>query len=531
MGQSLPKAVESIVVERHADRSFRVGLAEMNGWRSAMEDAHLAILRDTWGFFGVFDGHGGSQCSAFVAKRLTEELGTGPIPVDDAAVKDMMLKVDREFLDTKMDSGSTGTFVLVQRHQTETGRYLLRVGNIGDSRVLLGRADGTIVQGPGTDGALTTDHKPDNPSERERIERTGGTVETAMGGVARVNGDLAVSRAFGDARHKEQGGPAQEDHPVSAEPEFTTITADATDFLVLVCDGISEGEFPNAEVIQLAAEKLKEGGPNADLGAICAAICRRALARRSMDNLSCMIVQFGGGEEDVKAGGPHRELIPGAFAAPSNSGFRKAYTEMATRAGLSMGQALELRYDIARAEIKALEEGRAGEEGQSSLEDLRHEIAQYAGGPAESLLPRSQERIRWFEKWLESHEVESSPGISGMQILQAMACRPCRPVLVAPLEKLKPAVMGHAALKWDARYESLCGRRGVALVDDPEDGTSQVKVNVPQQTPIIAWLPKSTLIDVDDDVEEAEEESSSSATPSTTDASSAAAVADGSAAN
>ena len=24
------------------------------------------------GFFGVFDGHGGQQCSAFVARRLTE---------------------------------------------------------------------------------------------------------------------------------------------------------------------------------------------------------------------------------------------------------------------------------------------------------------------------------------------------------------------------------------------------------------------------------------------------------------------------
>ena len=29
-------------------------------------------------------------------------------------------------------------------------------------------------------------------------------------GVARVNGDLAVSRAFGDAQHKQTGGPAQD---------------------------------------------------------------------------------------------------------------------------------------------------------------------------------------------------------------------------------------------------------------------------------------------------------------------------------
>eukprot|EP00913_Durusdinium_trenchii_P001097 g1005.t1 len=65
------------------------------------------------------------------------------------------------------------------------------VGNIGDSRVLLGKADGSIVEGPGTDGGLTTDHKPDHPAEVERIKRTGGHVESIMG-VARVNGDLAV---------------------------------------------------------------------------------------------------------------------------------------------------------------------------------------------------------------------------------------------------------------------------------------------------------------------------------------------------
>jgi len=39
-------------------------------------------------------------------------------------------------------------------------------------------------------------------------------VEETAGGCARVNGDLAVSRGFGDADYKQTGGPGPEDRPV-----------------------------------------------------------------------------------------------------------------------------------------------------------------------------------------------------------------------------------------------------------------------------------------------------------------------------
>merc|ERR1719464_161707 len=180
MGPVLPKPVTAVVVKRQASKLFRAGIAEMNGWRKNMEDAHLIFMPEDWGFFGVFDGHGGDQCSRFVASRLMEELESGA-PESDAAVKDLALRIDREFLDRNEPSGSTGTFAIVRPPAEGEGQFLLRVGNIGDSRVLLGRADGTLVEGPGTDGGLTTDHKPDHPSERARIERTGGHVEMVQG--------------------------------------------------------------------------------------------------------------------------------------------------------------------------------------------------------------------------------------------------------------------------------------------------------------------------------------------------------------
>lgn len=48
---------------------------------------------------------------------------------------------------------------------------------------------------------LTKDHHPDRVEERSRVESSGGYV-FEWGGVSRVNGHLAVSRAIGDLSYK-----------------------------------------------------------------------------------------------------------------------------------------------------------------------------------------------------------------------------------------------------------------------------------------------------------------------------------------
>jgi protein phosphatase 1G len=42
---------------------LKLGLSSMQGWRANMEDAHSALLNldNETSFFGVFDGHGGTQ--------------------------------------------------------------------------------------------------------------------------------------------------------------------------------------------------------------------------------------------------------------------------------------------------------------------------------------------------------------------------------------------------------------------------------------------------------------------------------------
>merc|ERR1719201_983931 len=184
----------------------------------------------------------------------------------------------------------------------------LVVINAGDSRVLLGKRDGTIVDGGGTDQGLTTDHKPNEPRERERIQRCGGTVEMAAGGVARLNGDLAVSRGFGDREYKKQGPDKDdlENQPATANPEFGNFKCGDADFVLLVCDGVSEGDFGNPEVVKFVADSLKE---NPDPGPAAKGVCHKAVERNSKDNVTCMIVLLEGGEASEPS---HAiEFVPG----------------------------------------------------------------------------------------------------------------------------------------------------------------------------------------------------------------------------
>lgn len=106
--------------------------------------------------------------------------------------------------------------------------------NIGDSRAVLCRND--------TAWDLTRDHKPNDPTEKSRIESLGGKVVWCgdvdmMGrpilerGVYRVNGNLALARAVGDRSERPH---------VTADPEIITVPVneDEDDFIILATDGL-----------------------------------------------------------------------------------------------------------------------------------------------------------------------------------------------------------------------------------------------------------------------------------------------------
>jgi len=353
-----------------------------------MEDAHLAHMQDDWAVFGIFDGHAGQRCSAFVANRIAQDLQSNGCPSDDAAVKRLIFQVDQEFLSTGDTSGSTATMCIVHKPADGTTDHQLRLINIGDSRILLGNRDGSIVDCGGTDKGMTTDHKPDADDERTRITRCGGRVEIVHG-VARVNGGLAVSRAFGDAPYKlSSGGPFPEDRPVTVDPELKQYQCGRSNFLVLVCDGVSEGTFPNAEVIKLVAKLLKDTD---DPGLAAKGVCHEALKQGSHDNISCMVVLFDGSSKVSRC----VDFEPGTTSILGQRAYRDVYAAMAEKAGLSLAQAVDKRYQMLNVSNTDLLDKQNGYLGEYC--NLKDELDSFGSPVGE---PGSQERINYFIEWI-----------------------------------------------------------------------------------------------------------------------------------
>jgi len=339
----LTHPVSSKLLYRLGNKHFRVGAASMHGWRETMEDAHTIILNmqnhlDT-GFFGIFDGHSGSTCSKYVAELLPKNLDKLS-QWNEHDITRVVMDTDQDFLDSEeyknKDDGSAGIFTIAS-YDESTSKYTLLNANIGDSRTVLAQkqSDGSYLA-----IACTQDHKPTNEEERKRIEEAGGFVQ-----MSRVDGQLALSRAFGDRMLKTLHLPPER-RKVTSNPEIIMTEATKDDFLFLACDGIYEGDVFNREdVITYISEQLQKTD---DLATICAAVLDECLKRGSRDNMTAMIVQFQDGTQ-IHAKDP--EYIPGVYYTSDNDQkFQEAYAKDAQLAGFSLEQALQKRAQIEEEE-------------------------------------------------------------------------------------------------------------------------------------------------------------------------------------
>ncbi|ESO87720.1 hypothetical protein LOTGIDRAFT_194163 [Lottia gigantea] len=309
MGAFLDKPKTDKHNEEGIGNGLKYGLCSMQGWRVEMEDAHTAViglpagLKD-WSFFAVFDGHAGAKVSAYCAEQLLDHIIAnedfrGKIDITDGteiqpSIEDVKKGLKTGFLqlDEKMKeipemasgedkSGSTAICAIVSPSH-------VFFANCGDSRAVLCRG-GKCAFG-------STDHKPVNPIEKERIQNAGGSVM-----IQRVNGSLAVSRALGDFEYKQVAGKGPCEQLVSPEPEIFIEERHPDDqFMVLACDGIWD-VMSNDELCAFVQSRMKV---TPSLEQICNQVVDTSLYKGSRDNMSIVIVAMNGApkqcEEAIK---------------------------------------------------------------------------------------------------------------------------------------------------------------------------------------------------------------------------------------
>jgi protein phosphatase len=323
-----------------------------------------------------------------------------------------------------------------------------------------------------------------------------------------LNGDLAVSRGFGDRDYKKQGADKDdlENQPATASPEMGAFECDDADFLLLVCDGVSEGDFPNPEVVKFVADALKEGK---DIAYTAQGVCEKAVDRNSKDNVTCMIVCLTGDGNAPEEGLFTSEYVPGPLSLVDNTEFLKCYAAMAAKRDLTLGQAVEKRYEKLEEELKVSFSEEAKEE--------KDRIGEPVGEKG------SDERRNWFDDWANSHSKSDGGGgapggLSGLggippallqQLLASQSARQdpepsldgTKKVRTPALDSMKPAIDKHPALNWDERICDLCDSEGHVLQVDSSDGTTQVRFKATDKhAAMSAWLPSEILEEVMDDL-------------------------------
>ncbi|GFP81513.1 probable protein phosphatase 2c 75 [Phtheirospermum japonicum] len=271
-------------------------------------------------YFGVFDGHGGAHFSSTCKKRmhqLLKEQLTGvsmqPYPMwpgysmmtvpapgmitDESVIQETWKMVmSRCFARAETVAHNTcpcGSLGFHCQHNQRsvtfsgttavtvvlTDRHII-TANCGDSRAVLYRG-GRVVP-------LSFDHKGDRRDERARVESSGGRIVRTD--THRVEGILAMTRAIGDRFLKPL---------VISEPEVTFTRRDKEDeFIILGSDGLWD-TVSTRMAGHVTRECLREDdddglgiGPPPGSASAAGLLCRLAVARRSCDNISVIVVDL-----------------------------------------------------------------------------------------------------------------------------------------------------------------------------------------------------------------------------------------------
>ena len=305
----------------------------MQGWRKRQEDAHLAEVskgeKKDIDVFGVFDGHGGKEISKFVSNHFLDELVKNKNLATnmELALKETFIKMD-EIMQTKegieeikkysrqskeeddrqsKNEPPNSQMNLLSKLMTpkdpESNDIFMRTGctacvmgvdetskklyfaNAGDSRVVLCRK--------GVAEEMSTDHKPELESEKNRIYKADGWISEG-----RVKGNLNLTRGFGDLEYKQNKNLKPEEQMITANPDIKIIDYDKDiDFVIIGCDGIWDC-LSNQSACEFVAKRLKNT-PDIKISKIIEEMLDEIVAKDlyndsgvGCDNMTCIVIVF-----------------------------------------------------------------------------------------------------------------------------------------------------------------------------------------------------------------------------------------------
>jgi len=330
---NLTTAVESVEYERHVSEDIIATAGSMQGFRLDMEDDLTICLRlpkhPNYAFVGVYDGHSGNFSSECLALKLWREVDNLE-KITKEGISWIILQMDLDWAKSPHRfSGSTIVFAIIERPKTRNKTYKIQVGWVGDSRAF------AVKKGRLND--LTVDHKPNNPAERERIESAGGSVSFDN----RVDGELAMSRAFGDWNLKDLDNTNDDykKNKVICIPDYQSIELEEGDCLLLSCDGLTE-QLENKDIYDELLD-LQNKHPN-DADVVLNGLLQKALKSGSKDNMTAVLVEFRDGTEFRERDSSRvRTLRPGPLMDYIRSSqFFDAYIKNVKSMGLSDCHAL-----------------------------------------------------------------------------------------------------------------------------------------------------------------------------------------------
>jgi serine/threonine protein phosphatase PrpC len=244
------------------------GTSQVNGRGrsppSSEDRISIENLMDGCDFVAVYDGHSGDKVAnlskSMLYKKIQEAiLALGPDALtrkDEIAslLKRVFIEHNKylaSVIDTLDDSGSTATVALV----TSTHIFL---AYIGDSPCFMMHPQtGRIIEEMGK-------HEPSLAVETARIQAAGGFVEIDEYGTPRVDGMLAVARAFGDFSLNWKGKvpPAGADWAkmkVTAHPDVMVWKRPDVGLLAIMSDGLVESDSSTLKPLAQVAHDIQKG--------------------------------------------------------------------------------------------------------------------------------------------------------------------------------------------------------------------------------------------------------------------------------